>query len=125
MHKNKTGHSKEMKDWNEAIKTNLENLKLIQRQTPNMGIRLITKSISIPQMITWILYAAAVHKDFAKYARYPTFNLLKTDYQTPTKTFILPPESTYSSSSPTAYTTSSSTSSSSSSSSSCSPTSSI
>jgi hypothetical protein len=36
-------------------------------------------------MVTWMLYAAAIHNDFSKFIRYPFVDLKTLEYFTPVK----------------------------------------
>ena len=74
-----------MKRWNKAIQENLDNFKLIQSETPNLNVRVQTRLLTIPQMVTWFLYATSVHNDFTKYERYPLVDLKTFKYFTPKK----------------------------------------
>jgi hypothetical protein len=75
-----------MKEWKKAIDENMSNLQMIASDVGNLTIRPTTRSVTVPQMVTWMLYAASVHDDFAKYKRYPTVDLNTYDL------FITPPK---------------------------------
>jgi hypothetical protein len=57
----------------------------IEANAKNLKIKSAVRKITMPQMVTWMLYAAAVHDDFSKYVRYPFVDLRTLEYITPVK----------------------------------------
>ena len=53
-----------------AVEKNTTNLLKMAVDFTNLKIKSIMRNISVPQMVTWMLYAAAVHDDFSRFVRY-------------------------------------------------------
>ena len=94
-----------------AVNDNMDKLNIIAADTQDLTIRNITRPLTIPQMVTWMLYAAAVNNDIMKYKRYPLIDLSTYDYfKTPQKkklNSIASPESSFSTSSSSSSSTNS------------------
>ena len=58
--------SKEIKEWNKAIKDYLNNLNIIEADSTNLKVNKKTRYIDVPK---WMLYAASVHDDFFEFQR--------------------------------------------------------
>ena len=96
-----------------AVNDNMDKLNIIAADTQDLTIRNITRPLTVPQMVTWMLYAAAVNNDILKYKRYPLIDLRTYDYfTTPQKKKINSIATPESSSSTTSSSSSSSSSSS-------------
>jgi hypothetical protein len=104
---------RELKEWIAAVNENMESLKKIEGDTKDLNNKSITRPLTVPQMVTWMLYAAAINNDIMKYRRYPMINLKTyTSFATPQKRSLNSVASPASSSSSISFSSSSSSSSS-------------